>query len=213
MPRIGVSPPSRPACEVSPDVARTTTSAIRRPGRPGDPAGGGRLVVGGAAARGESPLVSARSAYDRGAWEEAASRAREALRAAPSCNRCSPVAGPVVGPAGARRPGPDPVGPFRTGRSGGRGSLPAGPHPRPSRSAGRGAAQLWKAHDRAPSHGEAGTSLIRGLAREDALAKAVELAVALRDVPGWRVRGGLALGVLRLRKMTRRPRPRRWKRP
>ena len=57
-------------------------------------------------------------------------------------------------------------------------------------------AQLWKAYGKDPLHGETLNDLIRGLASEDSLAKAVEL-VALRSVPGWRGRGEIALGVLR----------------
>ena len=58
-------------------------------------------------------------------------------------------------------------------------------------------AQLWKAYGKDPLHGESLHDLIRGLARDDALAKAVELAVTLRAVPGWQGRGAVALGVLR----------------
>jgi hypothetical protein len=58
-------------------------------------------------------------------------------------------------------------------------------------------AHLWKAYSKDPSHGELLHDLIRGLARDDALAKAVELALKLREVPGWQGRGAVALGVLR----------------
>jgi hypothetical protein len=147
--------------------------------------------------RGEAPLVSARSAYDREAWEEAASRAREALRAAPS----STDAARLLARSSARL-GRDDLALTLLGRFG-PDDLEAEDHFLLARILARrdqpaaARAQLWKAHDKAPSHGEVLNDLIRGLAREDALAKAVELAVALRDVPGWGVRGGITLGVLR----------------
>ena len=147
--------------------------------------------------RGKGPLASGRSAYDREAWEAAADHAREALKTAPS----SSEAVRLLARSSARlgrddsalalfgRLGPDDLqaeDDFLLARVLARRNQPAAAR-----------AQLWKAYGKDPSHGESLHDLIRGLARDDALAKAVEMAVALRAVPGWRVRGEVALGVLR----------------
>jgi hypothetical protein len=147
--------------------------------------------------RGEDPLTSGRSAYDREAWEEAARMARKAIIAVPS----STEAARLLARSSARmgrddsalalfdRLGPD--------------NLEAEDNLLLSRMVARNGkpdaarALLWQAYVKNPSHGETLQELIRGLTREDALAKGVELAVALRAVPGWRGRGEIALGVLR----------------
>ena len=146
---------------------------------------------------GKDPLASGRSAYNREAWEAAANHAREALKTAPS----SSEAVRLLARSSARL-GRDDSALALFGRLGhdafqaeddfllarvlGRRDQPAAAR-----------AQLWKAYGKDPSHGETLHDLIRGLARDDTPGKAVEMAVALRAVPGWRVRGEIALGVLR----------------
>jgi hypothetical protein len=147
--------------------------------------------------RADAGLTLGRSAYDHGAWDEAAGRARKALQA----DAADAGAVRLLARSSARlgrddsaaalfeRLGPDnweAEDHFLLARILTRSDRP---------SAAR--AQLWKAYHKDPGHGEALHELVRGLAKDDAVAKAVELAEALRAVPGWRARGEVALGLLR----------------
>ncbi len=146
--------------------------------------------------REEPSLAAGRLTYDRGAWEEAARRAREALKAEPTSTGAIRLLARSSARLGRddsaltmfQRLGPD--------------GLEAedcfllacilSRHDQPVAAR----AQLWKAHGKDPAHGETLNDLIRGLARDDSVAEAVELAVKLRAIPGWRARGEVAMGLL-----------------
>ena len=147
--------------------------------------------------RGKDPLSSGRSEYNREAWEAAADHAREALKTAPS----SSEAVRLLARSSARL-GRDDSALALFGRLG-RDDFQAEDDFLLARVLARrdepaaARAQLWKAYGKDPLHGELLHDLIRGLARDDSLAKAIGLAEALRAVPGWQGRGAVALGVLR----------------
>ena len=146
--------------------------------------------------RGEPSLADGRSTYDQGAWEEAARRAREVLKAEPT----SIEAVRLLARSSARL-GRDDSALMMFQRLGPDGleaedcfllACILSRHEQPASAR----AQLWKAHGKDPAHGETLNDLIRGLAREDSVAEAINLAVKLRAIPGWRARGEVAMGLL-----------------
>jgi tetratricopeptide (TPR) repeat protein len=147
--------------------------------------------------RGSGPLASGGAAYHRKAWREAASWARGALKADAADARAARLLARSSARLGNddsalnlfRRLGPD-------GLEAEDDFLLARIFSRHDQAAAA-RARLWKAYRKDPGHGEALHELVRSLAQNDELTKAVELAVALAAVPGWQARGRAALGLLR----------------
>jgi tetratricopeptide (TPR) repeat protein len=142
-------------------------------------------------------LALGRSAYDHESWEAAADNAREALKIDPSSSDAVRLLARSLG-----RLGRDESALALFGRLGGD-NLEAEDDFLLARVLARrnqpaaARAQLWKAHEKDPLHGESLHDLIRVLASDDEPTKAVDLALALQAVPGWQGRGAVALGVLR----------------
>jgi hypothetical protein len=161
------------------------------------------LIAGGAwwgaqrLIRGNDPMAAARSAYLRRDWSEAHGRAREVLRSAPADPEAIRLLARSFARLGRDQSALDLFGRLSPEAWEAEDNfLLAGifaRHDRPELSR----AQLWKAYHKDPKHAEALHALVRSLSTADALAKAVELAVALEALPGWQARGAVELGRLR----------------
>jgi hypothetical protein len=147
--------------------------------------------------KGANPHAAGRSAYDRGDWDRAVGLAREVLKDSPTDARAIRLLARASARSGRDEAA---LALFRRLES----SAPeAEDHFLLARIfTRRGQAdlardQLWRAYRQDPAHAEALNDLIRSLAQNDALTKAVELATELRGRPGWQARGAVALGLLR----------------
>ena len=176
------------------------------------------LLAGGSwwgvahSSKGADPLASGQSAYDRGDWVGAAGLAREVLKGSPTDSRAIRLLARASARSGRDEAA---LAPFRRLES----SVPeAEDHFLLARIFGRrgqadqARAQLWRAYRQDPACGEAVNDLIRSLAQDDALTKAVELATELRERPGWQARARSLWACSARRKAIPPPRPRPWRR-
>jgi hypothetical protein len=162
------------------------------------------LVAGAAAFWGSRKLLhrgdsaeAGRQAYEGGDWAEAAERAREVLKTSPR-----DLAATRLLARASVRLGRDEAVPRLYARLK-PSELEAEDHFLLARMLSRhdrpdlARAELWKAHRKDHAHAEALHELIRLLAQDDSLATAGALAERLAALPGWRVRGEIALGLVR----------------
>jgi tetratricopeptide (TPR) repeat protein len=142
-------------------------------------------------------ITAGTGAYGRGDWAQAAERAREVLKAAPSdvaAIRLLARSSARLGRGDSALNLFDRLGPN---------SLAAEDNLLLSRIFAQrnrpdvARKLLWTAYEKDRANGEALNDLVRGLARDDELCRGVELAEELRSLPGWRARGEVALGLLR----------------